>query len=62
MVNTWLNKGIAKYFGAKNLFFLQRSFNLLFILFITFKAIGTDLPNTHPRYVTCCCSSSFISL
>ena len=46
-------------------FFLQRKFNFLFILFITFSAIGLfDIisSNTHKRYVTFECCFIFICL
>ena len=51
--------------GVKNIFFPQRNFNFLFILSITFNAIDSpdnDVPNTHPRDVSCACYFIFISL
>ena len=44
--------------GLRNLFCLKRNFNLSFILFISFNAIGPpDIvsSSTHPRYVTSKC-------
>ena len=61
----WLNKSIRWSSFVGYLFFLQKKFNIPYILFITFSCIGSQnilSSNTHPRYVTCECYFIFIWL